>query len=469
MTVETVSIQPHIDNLLSDYKKSRQFAVKLTQELIFTSFFEKLIRILGWDPWASEEYSPFTITMSHEVYYGAQLFLPNGERILAVLLKDEQVFSPAELKRKNIDMSFAMREAFLSLHDKFSPSDVKIIWFSSITKNYLYHFADENPLYFFSSSSADYENVRRTSISSHLLARIRYRTKIETGVSLAFWLKKWEERLKKCKELKYPHTVHHILDFLVTITLFGRSNIHDTDKNLLEKLLIKYHLKEFFMKIDFINVIPRILEDYRNKHNFRFYENAGDVKYLKNPLIALLIEEIVCHSKIVFSLESLGVAYYLLEKENIFNEVKKTNMPPDRICPIPVLSREVQVDNRSAKHLRQLRIRVDGEDPGLVLGLYDSLEAIYQQINMGLSGFHRDKPKNQYSFDLFENNQTLDFSSYEFENIPVQILEKNIQIVNTTYAQRRTLYILLIKKIITSMEANPKNGTYFPSSLHFQS
>lgn len=469
MNTHSASLTSTIDQLLADYKRYMQYTTGVSREFVYTTFFEKLIKLLGWDPWVTDEYVPFRVNVSHELHYGARLFLPNKECILAVFLTDDQIYSPQELKLKNLDMSFPMREAFLTI-EKLGYKDIKAVWFSSISKNFIYNYPDENPLYFFAGQPEEFGHINRQSILNHFFPNIRFRTTIETGMRLAFWLKEWEDRILKCKGIKEAYQVHNFLDFLVAVTLFGRSGLQKSEKNLLEHLLINYYLskkQEFLLEVNFVQVLPKIFENYKLEYNFNFYDELTIVKNIPNSIIVKLLEEIVCHSSIVFSLESLGLAYHLLEHPEIFFEVKKRNILPDRITPIPVLSHHVDIRHRTARELQDLIIRVDGNDIGIVLGTYDRLEQNYTEVNLGLSSFMPRKQEETQSYDLFGQKETFVYTPTQIMNIPCQILEKNLKIVNSLPSRRRSLKILLVKKIISSLEKNQKSGIKFPRFVQY--
>lgn len=466
MSLYTSSKTQHIDHLISEFNRYKKFSTGMNREFIFTTFFEKLVKILGWDPWNSAEYVPFTLTLSHEVHYGARLLLPNGEYILTVVLDEAEIFSENDLKTRNVDMSFAVREAFMDLNERFS-DEVKFIWFTSFSRNYIYHYPEETPLIYFEAVSNEFDKLRKNIFTRSCLPLIRYRIAMETGMNLALWLHKWETRLAG----NGAHDdVKNLLDFLIALTFLSRSRIQIADKDLLENLLNKYLLsirQQFILEVDFRAVVPQIIKRYRSEYNFNFYPDMPCLGYIKNDELVKLVEEIVCHSTTAFSLESVGLAYHLLQNQVLFNHVMERKNHPHKITKIPVFHKIVEMEPASEQTMLKRSILVDGNDIGLVLGTYDTLERLYGAINEQRS---RTKIKREVydNCDLFGKREIITTDDgVDMINIPCQIIEHNLRIAHCPLLHKRLVTVMLIKKIIQSIEKNNILHIRFPSKISF--
>ncbi len=466
MSIPALTDKSQLNKIISEYNRYRRYTSEFKQEFVYTTFFEKLIRILGWDPWARNDYKPIKIDTSHGNYYGAQLFFDKGENIIVMSLEDSQILSPSELSDRNIDMSFTIRKIFIMIREKFADTDIKVIWFSSISKNYLYHYPDENPIYFFTAKADNFAKLHRNVFLKNFFPTIRFPSPAYAGVKLAIWIDKWERRLYK--SLKNEQNVQNLLDFLITIIIFSRSGIKKTEKNLIENLLVKYHLsskREFLLDVDFHHIIPKIFNNYRKNYNFNFYKELGCLDEIKNDLFALLLEEISCSSKIVFSIQSLGIAYHILQNKVFLEKLQDRKTSLNWIAHLPVLLKEVKIDKRTAQDMEKLNIYVDGNDIGLIIGTYEQLESIYEQLGIGVSNL---STKSEFvSVDLFNKKYSYSIDSKVTQNIPSKIIEDNLKIIGCRGDKKRAVRILFIKKAISFFSRHQIDEIAFPSKINF--
>ncbi len=464
MTINSINITNHIEKIVCEFRRYKKYSDTVKNDFAYNTFFEKIIKILGWDPWVTQDYVPFHIDMGHAYYYGARLFLPGRESIIAVFLDEEMVLSPDQLKEKNTDMTFPIREVFCKVHKKFPDNNIKILWFSSITRNCLYNFNTEKMFFFFSNKPEEFEKLHRYSIIKTFYPELNLPDNSPNGIKLAFWLKKWEDKLKYVKN---KQSVRNLLDLLLAINMFLKSNIAPkSELHLFENLLISYYLNQknqFLLEVDFSNVIPQIMSNYKIHYNFNFFEEISCLHEVGNDKLVKILEELACFSRATFSLESISLAYYIL---NIQNDEKNNNKSPVTnfngnwiICK-PIIPKFIEIKQRPTEEMAKLVIRVDGDDLGLVLGVYDRLEEIY----LGDSNtIDNDKKNNS---DLFEIHQKDYISSLNY-GFTSQIVENNIKIVNGSVDKKRTIRVLLIRKILSSMEKRKVSFVRFPGKINF--
>lgn len=461
MKLDSATLLPQITTLLNEYYKYYRYAAGIKRDFVFNTFFEKLINLLGWDPWNKNDYIPFSIEIGHEMYYGARLFLPNKESMVALLLDEDQIISPKELDEKKVNMSFSIRMALLAVYEKIKDSNIKIIWISSISKNYFYYYPDEIPIHYFTCDIASLEAVQRSMIINQLFPSLRLKNVMEIGSNVAAWLKKWESRLIQ-KGGMTPAKARTLLDLLMCVAMICRSNLTGTEPALLDNLVLKYYLskkREFFLDIDFSQVLPAVVENFKRVFAFNFYNgiSVGEIKRLPDELLVELIEELVCLAKATYSLECLSAAYHILEDENFSLE---WNMKR------PLLTAEVEIKNRSLEQLMNLKIHVDGENVGLLLGTYDKLEKMYDVVcsdhpQFSAAGdYHND-------LDLLRHNMSKTTEPLVTFNYIAHILEKNIVLIHVSFKKQRTLNVLLIKKVIISYERLGFSDIKFPFIAHF--
>ncbi len=466
MSISAVTDKSQLNKIISEYNRYKRYTSEFKQEFVYTTFFEKLVKILGWDPWSRTDYKPIKIDTSHGNYYGAQLFFDQGENIIVMSLDDNQILTPSELNDRNIDMSFTIRKIFIMIREKFTDTDIKVIWFSSISKNYLYHYPDENPICFFTAKADNFTKLRRNVFLKNFFPTIRFPSPAYSGVKLAVWIDKWEKKLYK--SLKNEQSVANLLDFLITIIIFSRSGIKQSEKNLLENLLVKYHLsskREFLLDVDFHHIIPKIFNSYRKNYNFNFYKEFGCLDEIKNDVFALLLEEISCSSKIVFSIQSLGIAYHILENKELLEKLYDQKTSLNWIAHLPVLLKEVQIDERPMDELEKLNIHIDGNDIGLILGTYEGLELIYERLDVSVSNL---STKSEFiSTDLFNRKYSYLPESKIAQNIPSKIIEDNLKIVGCSKDKKRAIQILFIKKTISFFSRHQIDEITFPSQINF--
>ena len=472
MKTNTSDLHNQIEKLIKDYKKCVRFEKDVSRDFVYNTFVEQLIKLLGWDPWVEEDYDPFFIEIGNEVFYGAKLTLPSRETALILHLDDDKLNTLDELEKQQLDMSFYTRLAFLALSEKNFTEDLKLIWFTSVSKNFIYSLKDEKRLSYFSTQYDQYDKLKRLVLERNFFPLMRSPSYKESGCRLAIWIHRWENTLSDY--VYEPDQVKNIIDFLLTVVMFSRCDIHAQgvavpDRNLLENLLVKYYLrrnKEFLIEVDFKSVIPEIFKSYREIYNFLFYENVDGIKYIDNDILAKLLGELVCHSSLVLSFESLGLAYSLLENEGLIDKMSKNPSIKEWSLPQPVLCKQVELEFRPKSKMNKLMVHVDGEDIGHVIGLYDQLEKIYEKINRNY--FKDNKNKDEYfNSDLFGGRETNSNQLDMVLNIPCQILEKNIKIIAPSNSKIRTLFILLISKTIVSMEKNTTSDIIFPKAIHF--
>ncbi|MCD6459388.1 hypothetical protein J7L67_01820 [bacterium] len=472
MTLNTSDIPNQIELLIRDYKKCVRFQKNVSRDFVYNTFVEKLVKVLGWDPWIEEDYEPFFIEIGNEIFYGAKLVLPSREKALILHLDDDKLNTLDELEKQQLDMSFYTRLAFLALSEKNFPCDFKLIWFTSVSKNFVYSLKDEKRLSYFASQYEQYDKLNRLVFERNFFSLLRSPSYKESGCKLAMWIRRWESILIDC--VYDADDVKNIIDFLLTVVMFSRSDIHAhgvavPDKNLLENLLVKYYLrskKEFLIEVDFKSIIPEIFKSYREIYNFRYYQDVEGIKYIDNDTFAKLLGELVCRSSRVFSFDSLGLAYSLLENEELIEKLLKNPSVKEWSLPQPVLSKQVEIAFRSKSKMKKLIIHVDGGDIGHVIGLYDQLEKIYEKINSDYLKANKNKD-DYFGGDLFGRKFSASNQLDMIPNIPCRILENNIKIIPPEKSKIRTLIILLINKTIASMEKNTTSDITFPKTIHF--
>lgn len=468
MNIST-TLTEQLSRLIQDYERFRMYAVSYTQEFLFTTYFEKLVKILGWDPWNDEYYQPLTFSINHDIHYGARLTLNHNEYMLAIVLNDQHIASPSELKAGNVDMTFAMRDAFTRIADMEVPYNVRFVWFTSIRRNYIYHIPDEKPVSFFSASPEAFERLQPSKILKYFVPYLRFRSSVETGVNLAFWLNKWEKRLLKETNASELKTIHNLLDFLLIVTIMSRACVRDSEKNLLENLLRKYIMsrsQQFMLEVDFRTIIPEINKRYAMQYCLNFFNGLESITDIPNHLIAEIVEEIVCHSRQVFSIESIGLAYHLLSNDPLFNQLQQVSDYSRRLTSIPVFSKHIELGERSIDSLSKLRLMIDGSDVGLIVSAYDRLAEQYHAAQLTLSNVER-KKASMISSDLLTGRQIVDVAEQPSTiNIPQQIIA-NLRIVHTSYSQKRMLTVLLLRKCIDFFERDEFPRILFPKTIHF--
>ena len=472
MKINPSDLSTHIERLIKDYKKCISFQKDVSRDFVYNTFVEQLIKLLGWDPWVDEDYESFFIEIGNEMFYGAKLTLPSREIALILYLDDDKLNTLDELEKQQLDMSFYTRLAFLALSEKHFKEDLKLIWFTSVSKNFIYSLKDEKRLSYFSTQYDQYEKLKRLVFERNFFPLMRSPSYKESGCKLAMWISRWE---KVFSDYVYDSDqIKNIIDFLITVVMFSRCDLHTQgvavpDRNLLENLLIKYYLrrnKEFLIEVDFKIVIPEIFKSYREIYNFLFYEEVEDIKHIDNDILAEMLGELVCHSSRVLSFESLGLAYSLLENEELMEKLLKNPSVKEWSLPQPVLSKQVELEFRTKSKMDKLMIHVDGEDIGHVIGLYNQLEKIYEKINHDYLKDHKNKDE-YFNSDLFGGRDSNPNQLDMVMNIPCQILENNIKIIAPSKSKIRTLTILLINKTILSMEKNTTSDISFPKNINF--
>jgi len=463
MTINSINIISHIEKIVNEFKKYKKYSEQIKHDFAYNTFFEKILKILGWDPWVTQDYIPFHIDLGHVYYYGARLFLPAKESLITVFLDENMILSPDQMKEKNTDMSFAVREVCSRVEKKFPDNNIKIIWFSSITRNCVYNLSTEKMIFYSANKPEEFEKFQRYSIVKTFYPGLNLPDNSPNGVKLALWLKKWENTLSNPKNRQ---SVQNLLDLLVAVNMFSKSEIAPkSERYLFENLLINYYLNqnnEFLLEVDFSHAIPQILLNYKIHYNFNFFEDCAKLYEFENEKFVKILEELSCFSKSVFGLDSICLAYYIL---NIQNDGKNgrvnemNNLNGNWVTCKPIIPKYIDIKPRPCDEMSKITIRVDGDDPGLVLGVYDKLEEIY-------IGKCNESLESKNNSDLFEIHEQ-DYASSLNYGYTSQIVENNIKIVNCCPDKKRIIRMILIRKILSSMEKRKMSFIRFPGRINF--
>ncbi len=476
MNFNTSRIKPQLEHLMADYKRYLRYATEVKRDYVYNTFIEKLIKVLGWDPWKSDEYQLFTVNAGQEMFYGARLFVPDNKSIVVVHIDDSKLYEPEYLITQHLDMSFYVHLAFMAIEEKFSPDAVQLVWFTSIGKNYLYNYSDKSPHSFFVGNYDEFEKLQRSKITQQYgHHQLEGRSK-EPGVKLAVWLYNWQARLSKSS--KGNPCIYDLIDWLISVAMINQANIKlaesdeevpEPDKSLFENLLMKYRLsqvKEFLLEIDFNHIFPKVYDTYRKNFNFQMYPGVEELPPLDNKMLAQFIEEIVCLSGQSLSFISLAHAYHILADDEIVDKLPKKSAVPDWLLPQPVLNRYVDISNKPADVLLESLVHIDGEDIALVMSLYDSLENMYASLNTDSTSSKQVKYE-LFSEDLFDRKQVVCDAPALVSNIACQIIGHNLRIVMPEPSKKRAITMLLIRKAITTMEKYSPSSIMFPTSIKF--
>ncbi len=476
MNINEIALAPQLEQLMSDYKRYLRYATEVKRDFVYNTFVEKLIKLLGWDPWKSDEYQLFTVSAGQEMFYGARLFVPDNKGIVVVHIDDAKLYEPEYLISQHLDMSFYVHLAFMAIEEKFSTENIQLVWFTSILKNYLYNYDDKSPHSFFVGKFDEFEKLHRSQITLRYGHHQLEGSSKDAGFKLAVWLYNWQSRLSKSGVEQ--QCINDLIDWLIAVAIINKSSIKlldtedehvEPDKMLFENLLIKYRLsqiKEFLLEIDFNHIIPKIYDTYRKNFNFQMYPAVEELPHLDNKMLAQLIEEIVCLSTQSLSLKSLAHAYHILTDEDITGKLPIKSTVPEWILPQPLLNRYVDISNKKAEVLLESVVHIDGDDIGLVMSVYDSLEKMYTSINKGVTKFKQTKYE-LFGDDLFDRKKIVCNAPALVSNIGCQIIEHNLRIVMPEPSKKRAITILLIKKAVESMEKCSPPRILFPHSIKF--